>query len=248
MSPRYGLHADRYRTYRPSYPAWVFDKAVDACGKPTSVALELGAGSGQATPGILERFDRVVAVEPDREMAELIPRHPNLEVIVAPAETAPLPAQLDAAFSATAFHWMDAAVTGRRVAQALRPGGVFLAFGYQPFEVATPGAVRSLFEAEMAIWAPLIDARLTDWSPYPKLMAASGAFAVIEPFDFVFEEARTPETAAGLLLTTSYAAEHARRSGDETAYCDDLTERVRQAANGEPVVMRFVVTGALGRV
>ena len=49
MSPRYGLHADRYRRFRPSYPAWVFDKAVSACGEPHSLALELGAGSGQAT-------------------------------------------------------------------------------------------------------------------------------------------------------------------------------------------------------
>lgn len=248
MAPRYGLHADRYRAYRPGYPAWVFDKAVDACGEPTSVALELGAGSGQATPLILERFATVTAVEPDADMAALIPPDPRLQVVVAPAETAPLPADVDAAFSATAFHWMDAAVVGRRVAQALRPGGVFLAFGYQPFEVASPGAVRRLFEAEMEVWAPLIDSRLSDWSPYPRLMAQSEAFGSIEPFDFVFEEERTPEAAAGLLLTTSYAAEHGRRSGDEAGYCADLTTRVRDAAGGGPVVMRFVVTGALGRV
>jgi len=248
MSPRYGLHADRYRAFRPSYPAWVFDRAADLCGEPRSVALELGAGSGQATPLILERFTKVVAVEPDADMAALIPPDPRLEVRIAPAESAPFPENLDAAFSATAFHWMDAAVVGRRVAQALRPGGVFLAFGYQPFEVAGPEAVRELYAAEMALWAPLIHARLTEWKPYPELMAASGAFGDIEPFDFTMEEARTPEAAAGLLLTTSYAAEHGRRSGDEAGYCADLTARVREAAAGQPVVMRFVVTGAIGRV
>lgn len=248
MSPRYGLHADRYRTYRPSYPGWVFDKAVALCGEPRSLALELGAGSGQATPLILARFARVTAVEPDADMAALIPADPRLKVMVAPAETAPLPEGVDAAFSATAFHWMDAAVVGRRVAQALRPGGVFLAFGYQPFEVAGPEAAQRLYADEMDLWAPLLDTRLTDWKPYPELMAASGAFRRIEDIAFTMEEARTPEAAAGVLLTTSYAAAHGRRSGDEAAYCADFTARMREAAGGGPVTMRFIVTGALAQV
>jgi SAM-dependent methyltransferase len=247
LSPRYGLHAQRYRDFRPGYPDWVFDKAVEACGEPRSVALELGAGSGQATASILARFDRVIAVEPDADMAALIPADPRLEVIVAPAETALLPGSVDAAFSATAFHWMDAAVAGARVAHALRPGGVFLAFGYQPFEIEGPAAVRALFESEWDVWRPLIHERLTGWVPYEELMARSGAFAEIEPLRFRFDERRTPEAAAGLLLTTSYAAEHGRRLGDEQAYCEDLTRRVREAAGGEQVTVKFEVTGALGR-
>jgi SAM-dependent methyltransferase len=248
LSPRYGLHAQRYRDFRPGYPDWVFDKAVAACGEPRSLALELGSGSGQATSSILARFERVVAIEPDADMAALIPPDPRLEVRVAAAETAELPQGVDAAFSATAFHWMDAAVAGRRVAQALRPGGVFLAFGYQPFEVEGPEPVRALFEAEWEVWRPLIHARLTEWVPYEELMARSAAFSRIDPLHFRFEERRSPQAAAGLLLTTSYAAEHGRRLGDEQAYCEDLTRRVAQAAGGEPVTMAFEVTGALGRV
>jgi SAM-dependent methyltransferase len=248
LSPKYGLHAQRYRDFRPGYPDWVFDKAVAACGEPRNLALELGAGSGQATRSILPRFARTVAVEPDADMAGLIPPDPRLQIMVAPAETAPLPQGVDAAFSATAFHWMDAAVAGRRVAEALRPGGVFLAFGYQPFEIEGPEPVRELFEAEWEVWRPLIHERLTGWVPYEELMARSGAFSRIEPLRFRFDEQRRPEAAAGLLLTTSYAAEHGRRLGDEQAYCDDLTRRVREAASGEPVTVKFEVTGALASV
>ena len=248
MSPRYGLHAQRYRQFRPTYPDWVFDKALAACGEPRSLALELGAGSGQATGSILTCFDRVVAVEPDADMAALIPADPRLEVRIAPAETATLPQDVDAAFSATAFHWMDAAVAGRRVAEALRPGGVFLAFGYQPFEIEGPEPVRELFEAEWEVWRPLIHERLTAWVPYEELMARSGAFSRIEPMRFRFDERRTAEAAAGLLLTTSYAAEHGRKMGDEQAYCENLTRRVRDAAAGESVRIKFEVTGALARI
>src|SRR4051812_25291898 len=102
-SPRYGLHADRYRRFRPGYPGWLFDLAAERCGPPHALALELGAGSGQATSEILRRFERVVAVEPDADMAALIPADPRLQVRVAPAESAELPSGVDAAISATAF-------------------------------------------------------------------------------------------------------------------------------------------------
>ncbi|HWE45166.1 MAG TPA: class I SAM-dependent methyltransferase [Caulobacteraceae bacterium] len=247
-SPRYGLHADRYRRFRPSYPGWIFDEATQACGMPRSRAAELGAGSGQATPEILKRFAHVIAVEPDPDMASRIPPDIRLEVRVSPAETVVFDKPLDAVFSATAFHWMDPVAVGKKVATALRPGGVFLAFGYAPFEVLGPMTARLLVDHEMRLWSPHIDPRLTQWKPYPELMAASGAFSQIEPIAFEFTEERAPEAAAGLFLTTSYAGQYARDTSNEQAYCDDFSWRMSQAAQGGPIEVRFCVTGALARV
>lgn len=246
-SPRYGLHAERYRKFRPGYPDGPFDRAAALCGGPRAWAVELGAGSGQATPQILKRFEHVVAIEPDGDMAALIPPDTRLRVVVGKAEDAELPKPLDAAFSATAFHWMDHVAVGRRVAQALRPGGVFLVFGYQPFEVVGPQAARARINAEWDGWRGLMDQRLSAWRPYPELLAEAGAFSDIEEISFEFTEARTPEAAAGLFLTTSYAAQYGRDLGDEAAYCEDFTRRVAHAAAGEPVTVAFKVTGAIAR-
>jgi SAM-dependent methyltransferase len=210
--------------------------------------VELGAGSGQATPQILKRFARVLAVEPDAEMAALIPHDARLEVYVAKAEDAELPQPVDAVFSATAFHWMDHARVGRKVAAALRPGGVFLVFGYQPFEVIGPAGARACIDAEWDRWRALMDARLTQWRPYPDLLAEAGAFSKVEELAFEFTEARTPEATAGLFLTTSYAAQYGRNLGDEEAYCEDFTRRVAEAARGEPITVAFRVTGGLAQV
>ena len=70
----FGKQADLYRLYRPNYKTvgWLFDYVtkltllqrmkVDNHSDPSApvVALELGAGSGQATSHLLERFDSVV--------------------------------------------------------------------------------------------------------------------------------------------------------------------------------------------
>jgi SAM-dependent methyltransferase len=212
------------------------------------MAVELGAGSGQATGQILKRFDRVLAVEPDVEMAALIPSDPRLEIRVERAEEAELPAPLDAAFCATAFHWMDHRVVARKVAEALRPRGVFLAFGYRPFEILSPKPVQALVAGEWKAWRAYVDERLSAWRPYVELLRESRAFASVEDVSFDVSEARTPEAAAGLFLTTSYAAQHGRALGDEEAYCLDFNRRMAAAADGAPVTVGFAVTGALAQV
>jgi SAM-dependent methyltransferase len=244
-SPCYGLHAERYRRYRPGYPEWLFDRAAEASGPPHAHAVELGAGSGQATGELLKRFARVTAIEPDPQMAGLIPPDPRLEIVVAAAEQADLAPPVDAAVSATAFHWMDPVGVGAVLARALRPGGVFLAFGYGPFQVLGPDRARGLIEAESALWSAHVDPRLSAWRPYPELLAEAGVFRRIDEIVFGFEEARRPEAAAGLFLTTSYAAEYARRTGQEAAYCAGLADRLNEAAAGQPVTIGFVVTGGL---
>lgn len=247
MIPRFGPHAQRYLAFRPGYPDAPFDLAAARCGAPLDYAVELGAGSGQATGQILKRFGRVLAVEPDPDMAALMAPDRRLNVRVETAEAVVL-GRPDAVFSCTAFHWMDANVVCRRVAQALRPGGVFLAMSYGLFNLTSPEAVTELVAQEMELWNRHKADQLTAWRPYADLFEASGAFARVEPVEMTLTETRTPHAAAGLWLTTSYAVAHARSTGDEDAYCADFTRRVAEASGGGPVVVGMSLTGALGQV
>lgn len=120
--------ADEYRTARPPYPARLYDILVQVCGLgPGSRVLEIGAGTGQATRDLLAAGAHVEAVEPGARLAAHLAADlggDRLTVHNAPIETVPLP---DASFhivaSATAFHWVQTAVTLPKLARALRPDG-----------------------------------------------------------------------------------------------------------------------------
>lgn len=242
--PSYGGQADLYRRLRPDYPDAVFERLAAEVGDRHGVVAELGAGSGQATARLLGLFDKVIAVEPDADMAALIPLDPRLEVRLQWAEKAVFAEPLDAMVAATAFHWMDAKAVCALAKKSLRPGGVFMPFGYGPFRFRSPAAAKALGDREYEFWKPWMDDRLIRWRHYAEIVEETGLARSVERFDLAFERQFTAEDAAGLLLTTSYASAVNR---DRPGYARTFSRRVVQAAGGEPVTIRFDLMGAVAR-
>ena len=112
--------ADDYELGRAGWPPEVLE-GVDA-----EVVLDLAAGTGKLTRLLVERFSRVIAVEPLAGMRAVLERVvPAAESLEGTAEAIPLPdASVDAAFVAEAFHWFDAAAAARQLARVLRPDGI----------------------------------------------------------------------------------------------------------------------------
>lgn len=230
----FGARAALYAAFRPGYPAAVFERLLAALAGPRDMAVDLGAGSGQASRDLAVRFARVVAVEPDARMAEKFPALANVKVLNVAAEDADFPAaSVDAVISATAFHWMDQKKICAGVARWLRPGGVFFPFLYGPFRMKGAGA--EIFQRHAALWGSYKDARLGSNVDYAKSIRESGAFAIVEMFGREEAMPMSPEDAAGLVLTMSYASAYARANGGEGAYRDRLIADFG-AAGGEIVV------------
>ena len=115
----FGSAADAYATGRPSYPTAALDWVL-----PTSATrvLDLAAGTGKLTEGLLERGLDVVAVEPDDAMRDHVPS--GATTLAGSAEDIPVDdASVDCVVVGQAFHWFDGPAAMAEIARVLRPGG-----------------------------------------------------------------------------------------------------------------------------
>ena len=137
---RYGKVFDtiaaEYDRHRPAYPDELVDQACQIAGIGSGDhVLEVGCGSGQLTRGLAARGLHVTALEPGKSLMALA-RH-NLEgagqvdFVNARFEEAPLPREhFQAVFCASAFHWVDPAVSWQKAADLLVPGGTLALIQY----------------------------------------------------------------------------------------------------------------------
>lgn len=121
--------AANYAHARPPYPPGLWKCLHEQqVLRPGDHALDLGAGTGQATGPLLEAGLQVTAVEPGPQLADLLrAEHPAATVIVSRAEDVDLPAaSFDIAVAATSIHWFDLDVVLAKVHRLLTPSGRLL--------------------------------------------------------------------------------------------------------------------------
>jgi SAM-dependent methyltransferase len=97
--------------------------------------LEIGCGSGQLTRSLAARGLQVTAVEPGQNLIALARQNLEgagaVEFMNARFEDASCPhGHFRAVFSASALHWVDPAVSWRKIADVLGPGGTLALISY----------------------------------------------------------------------------------------------------------------------
>jgi SAM-dependent methyltransferase len=125
----FGRSAREYELGRPEWPEEVLDRVVSelALG-PDATVLDLGAGTGKLTRALVPRFARVVAVEPDDAMRAVLEEVvPGAESAAGHGESIPLgDDEVDAVFSAEAFHWFASTESVAEIVRVLRPRGALV--------------------------------------------------------------------------------------------------------------------------
>lgn len=123
----YGGDAPGYAAGRPDYPDQVYETLRHRCGlRADSEVLEVGAGTGLVTRRLLGLGARVVAVEPDQQMADYLvgALGQRIDLVIGTFEEANLGKnRFDLVAAATSFHWVDQSIGLPKLGRILRPGG-----------------------------------------------------------------------------------------------------------------------------
>lgn len=118
----FGANAAAYAEHRPDYPAKAIEWVLGARGS----VLDLAAGTGRLSEGLLRAGCSVTAVEPDAAMlGELRRGLPGVTALSGTAESIPAADEsFDAVVAGQAFHWFNTVEALTEITRVLRPGGV----------------------------------------------------------------------------------------------------------------------------
>ncbi len=156
FSDHFSSVASAYAQSRPTYPAALFDWVASQCDG-REFAWDCGAGSGQASIELAERFARVIATDASAGQLSRASPHARVEYRVAPAERSGLETDCaDLVTVAQALHWFDLERFWPEVRRVARRGAFFAAWTYGPLDVEGDevDALVQRFRGEMAPWWP----------------------------------------------------------------------------------------------
>jgi SAM-dependent methyltransferase len=219
-SSSFGAAARAYAEHRPDYAAEAVAWCLAGAERPVVDVLDLGAGTGVLTTGLVASGLSVTAVEPDPEMiAELRRRLPEVRAAVGRAEAVPLADDsVDAVLVATAFHWFDTERALPEIARVLRPGGVL-------------GLLYNLIDDSVPWVAGLDEVSRTSVSIPPgeaDEVPSYAGFGPVEQAGFAHRHRRTAESMTATIGTHSHTLVV---SAEERA---DVLSRVRAFLDSQP--------------
>ncbi len=207
---RFTSRVTNYVKYRPSYPAVIIDLLVTECGLTSdSIVADVGSGTGLLAELFLKAGNRVLGIEPNREMREageqLLRGYDRFISIAATAEATMLPDHsVDFIAAGQAFHWFDRERVGVEFARILKPRGWLVLIWNERRIDSTPflRAYEQLLRTYSTEYAQ-VDHKQVDLdiiqAAFPTAVFKTRSFNNQQRFDF--------EGVKGRLLSSSYAPE-----------------------------------------
>ncbi len=187
--------AAAYERGRPEYPAEAIRWLV---GDEPCDVVDLGAGTGKLTRGLVALGHRVVAVEPLAEMrGELERAVPGARALAGSAEAIPLPdGAAEVVATGQAFHWFDHEKALPEIVRVLRPEG----------RLGLVWNSRDDRDPWMARLSEIVGNETVQESDVLPVLERSGLFGPVESAQFSYEQTHDREGLVDLVLSRSYCA------------------------------------------
>ncbi|MCG6540044.1 class I SAM-dependent methyltransferase [Pseudomonas sp. KSR10] len=126
----FSIRSVDYAQFRPSYPESLFSWLAEQCPR-TRCALDVAAGSGQATLPLLGHFDRVLSCDASPDQLSGSADWQSVQRFAAQAERLPLcDGRVDLMVVAQALHWFATPAFFAEAKRVLDSNGLFCAWCY----------------------------------------------------------------------------------------------------------------------
>jgi len=238
--------AEGYAAYRPRYPDALFDYVAGLAPR-RGLAWDCACGNGQATLGLAERFDRVIATDASAAQIAQAAPHPRVVYRVAPAESSGLEAtSVDLVTVAQAMHWLDLDRFYAEVRRVLAADGVLAVWTYAKAHLDDPALDGVLQEFYHGTIGPF-------WPPGREL-AETGYRTLPFPFDertappFEMTADWTLAQLLGYVGTWSATGRYVTERGRDPRPDLEVALRLRWGPAGETHRLRWPVGLRVGRI
>jgi len=237
-----------YVASRPDYPAALFEALSQRCDlPPEATVVDVGAGTGLLTQGLLARGHRVWAVEPNAAMRAVadhaLARWPRYESAAGSAESLPLAeSSVDLITAAQAFHWFDVDRARYEFLRVLRPQGqVTLIWNDR---VASDPLHLALDEILDHYGGAKRDALVKheERGDLPKFFGT----AVPAELKWPHEHCLNEQGLLSLAFSRSYMPERDSVPGRQA--CEQLRQLYRRFASDGKLVVRYSTVAIIGRL
>jgi SAM-dependent methyltransferase len=157
-----GQSSTNYSRTRPMYPAELYywlSQQVNSTG----VVWDCACGTGQASVDLAAYFEQVEASDISESQVTAATPHRKVNYQVCPAEKTHYPDNyFDVVCVAHALHWFDLKEFWEELRRVLKPGGVFVCWGYNWLQVGE-AEDKAITESVLPLLAPY-------WPPQSRLL------------------------------------------------------------------------------
>ncbi|HEX2584025.1 MAG TPA: class I SAM-dependent methyltransferase [Steroidobacteraceae bacterium] len=238
----FGLASDAYKSFRIEYPPALFTQIEHAgTSMRRNLAVDLGSGTGLSLPPLLQRFDRVIAVEPDARMAEKIAHHEKLEINVSRAEKFDIDSgRVDLITCATAFYWMDGPTVINHMIRWLHPDGLIAVYRYGFPKL--PGTVANIVYRELEQhWNAFRSPRLIDEEYTWRCFTSSDKLKDLSRVNIPNVVTMDASALTGFFSSTSYCSAYMRSIENAESYLAAFRKELLEAAGNDQLRVDFEV-------
>lgn len=228
----FGKSKEKYRKYRPTYPDTLFTEIMNNIKSNFKKAIDLGAGTGLSTVILSQKFEKVYAVEPDKNMvAEFEKVGNNVEIFTCSAEDFDISENdIDLITAGNAFYWMKGETFINKIYKWLRNGGILATYRYN-MPTTVPDIDKIILEEDQK-WDEFRHERLRDTEYSIRTIRNSNLFSDIQIKkieNIIYLEV---EELIGFFSSTSYVSAYLRTLDDPDYYIKNLTDSIKNISSG----------------